>query len=850
MTDSYDDAAGGDSLGYPGIMMDDDGDDDGDEESSVFRDVMTPSPEGTIGEILGPIIMATAAEEKDILGPMQQSRHYNNNNSSSSSPSPSTSSSYLLPQTSTVAEKENQLSYASLRDETEEEAEEAEHHSIVNDDDDDDDDGPRTTMIRTVTVHKVSQNDKIGIYVGIKKYYAGASGASGTTTTTRMVVSRVAPDGKFAGTGVEVGDIVVSINGIDMTERPSSQVAFEIVKSAQDRVTFVVQKQRGGGGGGSGGGFGGEVNNNDDAQSSIGGTTISSVSRVSKNWTLSSTPERNVSRRGAVASELAVSEDASSSMRRKMMSDGSMVMMKDASISDPIPIKANESWKLSGAIIVVVKMKSSTQNPGIGLGTKETPFGRVLHVADITPTSPFAKTPLNMGDIILSINDVNLEENADVVDAYSALGKSKDEVRVVARKSEESLMKFLEERKSRGKAGIDEKSNSKREVAVLPQVSLDPVSSVVQERSAPPSSPNGTNPPRLAVSSVPSETPDQTPREKSFEFDEESYGASLNGYNSSKLISIAKSLSHERIGLDLASVSTEWGTLVTVAGITPNSKAAATNLRVGDAILAINGIDFRENADVERAHSVINRARRDVNIAIQQLSLLPADVPAEQSDFNEEITILESNDVGVVRTRTFDSNEDLLAGSKNLKIAGTLDEQETIDVSTRSRSLAGHWQMPIQQQEDEDDDGKASLPSLRSRRARKVWVTLVKEHSREKVGITFAAIEDKLIVTDVSPSGLLRDAPVCAGDTILSINGFNFRGDPDAQYASALVAKAPDELLFEILKTGYAIGHDKAQSKSCLGRMACSRSKEQDTLYLARDGKDDGTLSMGDGDWV
>jgi hypothetical protein len=76
--------------------------------------------------------------------------------------------------------------------------------------------GEEDPFIHTVTVYKHSQPEKIGIYVGLKRFAFG----------TRLVVSRVAPDGKFADSGVEVGDIVVSINGKSFLENPNSQDAF------------------------------------------------------------------------------------------------------------------------------------------------------------------------------------------------------------------------------------------------------------------------------------------------------------------------------------------------------------------------------------------------------------------------------------------------------------------------------------------------------------------------------------------------------------------------------------------------------------------------------------------------
>ncbi len=72
--------------------------------------------------------------------------------------------------------------------------------------------------VHMVTVHKATVDEKIGIFVGLKHLpeYGGI----------RLVVSKIAPDGKFANSGIDVGDVVVSINGKSFVETPSSQDAF------------------------------------------------------------------------------------------------------------------------------------------------------------------------------------------------------------------------------------------------------------------------------------------------------------------------------------------------------------------------------------------------------------------------------------------------------------------------------------------------------------------------------------------------------------------------------------------------------------------------------------------------
>jgi hypothetical protein len=190
MTSSNDETDGADSLGYPGVYGQQE-DDDHDDESSVFRDVLTPSPEGTtnIEDILGPAPLNMVPST-----PRSGNGSANGRRSPNKSPIADSPSTRMSREVASV-EEEGIAPYEILQDEEGENEE---------------------PPLHTVTVHKVSRHDKIGIFVGIKKYSFG----------TRLVVSRVSPDGKFAGTGVDVGDIVVSINGKSMMENPSSQEAF------------------------------------------------------------------------------------------------------------------------------------------------------------------------------------------------------------------------------------------------------------------------------------------------------------------------------------------------------------------------------------------------------------------------------------------------------------------------------------------------------------------------------------------------------------------------------------------------------------------------------------------------
>jgi hypothetical protein len=193
---SQDDTDDADSLGYPGKQHSPtSGSDAVDDESSLFRNVVTPSPEGnkTINDILGPPPAST----------------------------------FLVPNATTVEEssKINRDSSQRLpREEPLVTMSASKYHSDLHRDNHVTTRNP--PFLHTVTAPKLSRRDKIGIFVGLKTFSYGK----------RLVVSRVAPNGKFGNSGVEVGDIVVSINGKSMVERPSSWEAFGTLRESSVQI--------------------------------------------------------------------------------------------------------------------------------------------------------------------------------------------------------------------------------------------------------------------------------------------------------------------------------------------------------------------------------------------------------------------------------------------------------------------------------------------------------------------------------------------------------------------------------------------------------------------------------------
>jgi C-terminal processing protease CtpA/Prc len=141
------------------------------------------------------------------------------------------------------------------------------------------------------------------------------------------------------------------------------------------------------------------------------------------------------------------------------------------------------------------------------------------------------------------------------------------------------------------------------------------------------------------------------------DFDEESYGASLGGYNASKTVTVTKSTPVESIGISFLTDHTDWGALLIVSKISSSGLLSKTELWVGDIILAINDVNFRDNPDAEHAAAVISDARNKVCIEFQRISGWKAALPPRQTQTMEVTETLLSDGRKIVRTETFHADK-------------------------------------------------------------------------------------------------------------------------------------------------------------------------------------------------
>jgi PDZ domain len=503
----------------------------------------------------------------------------------------------------------------------------------------------------------------------------------------------------------------------------------DIVKNAIGQISFVYKK----------GEWDGDLYSVTD--------TTTTVSSITRDFTIPPMLSKPPAREGATAKSIPKKVPQPPVVRENMSADGSFVISKNVESNEPYPLLTSESWKLSGAIVIGIKKSTASQDPGIRIGVKETSNGRALFVSDISLSSPFVATPLRTGDIILSINSVSFRGNADVVGAYSALDKSKTEVTMVARKAENSLKEFLASRIG----GTSVRSDVG---------AATPNSKISRSIKIPGSEFSGISHSQFSASNDKGCEEEERSSANGMEFDEESYDSALFGYNSSKSIMITKSDPLENIGMEFICLNTQWGKLLTVSKIMPDSKiATTTDIGVGDAILAVNGVNFREHPNVERALSLINRSPQNVYIEYQNLASFAPVVPVSKtkaSHHQHDITEDSQPDY---------ENEKLTIISLSDDGENQFDNRSKSESTNASSSKSARMKEPMRAEKMSRDGSVAdkSTSEKVKQRPKRIWVTVKKENKKQQVGISLATMNGFLVVTKVSPTGILRGAPILPG---------------------------------------------------------------------------------------
>jgi C-terminal processing protease CtpA/Prc len=408
---------------------------------------------------------------------------------------------------------------------------------------------------------------------------------------------------------------------------------------------------------------------------------------------------------------------------------------------------SSSAGKQTGAVIekkVVVRKMEKSQKIGLKLETLHTANSKSLFVAGIHPSGLLAKNQasLVLGDIILKINSFDFGENPILEIANSIISNSVGDIAIIASGAAQSLTDF-----SRNKVEDEE----------------------------------------TKVTAV--------------EFDENSYGGSISSYMSSKVLRLSKADPLECVGFGMMAQITKWGPMLVVSEI--SGKVEQTALEVGDAILAINGINFRGKPDPDRAASVLKKATKVVVIEYQRLSQMKSSLSFSGSAAMEK-----------ERSRSKSAGE-----SRRSKRIEEYDASFRTRV-TPSKSVKGSVITPeknssparLPQSKRSTEPDHQLVPKFIPPKSDTFVVRVAKEYPEQEFGISVESVHGILFVSEISLPGLLVGENVLPGDIILSINNMSFHENASVQEAEAQITDAR-VLILEVKKQNGAPTSDPHQLK-------------------------------------
>lgn len=441
-----------------------------------------------------------------------------------------------------------------------------------------------------------------------------------------------------------------------------------------------------------------------------------------------------------------------STRRRWIMFDGSMRDVSTVSLTS------------NGELALLVRKSSQSQSVGLRLMAKRTHRGRKeLVVSQVSPSGLFARTPLSVGDTILSINAVDLCEKPDIDRAMALLCKTEGNVTVCALKSKDWI-----ERKSHRIA----QSRHLEERFTIP-----------------------------------------APKSRSLEFDNVSYGDTFLGYRSAKKLTLRNFSSSELPGIVIESQPTQWGTLLVATDVTRSSRLSAAGLQDGDIILSIDGVDFREEPDATEAMDLLCSVDADIEIEYQRLVDNLAQAEGEATKNTNQS--LRADGTKCFRTETRNPDGSILVELEEIghpnPVDVAIEESSARLVGTSGVIEVSGWDGLTLHNTFHDQQSlpldEVSIPacvetsSFVTNPLETVTIAVKKTSKSQNVGISLLVSKGVLYVKKISSNGLLVGKPILPGDTVIAINGNDFRRNPSVRVAQTTISNASKSVSFEILKT-------------------------------------------------
>lgn len=404
----------------------------------------------------------------------------------------------------------------------------------------------------SVTVRKDDPSQKAGIML--------ESEANG-----RIYVTNIAKNGLFADSEIEIGDVVLSINGKRLTKGEGPEVLVDVIKKAESKVTVVVKK-------------------------------VGMAPRV---------PEKPKKDIGKVRDNNVKQRDSYYAGQSKHREDGSLAFGSDAQTSTGVKpviaytMSANKEDQRGNEIDNTAGISFVVQN-------------KLLFVSAIAKDSVFTSTELEVGDRVLSINDCNFRGYADANLASKMVTKAINAVTLVIEKGVAGFTPLpnteavLSDNRSKTPTRRRRSRDSRRSTSASKRTSsateTKPVRRMLKNSDA-----------KAEVSSD-LESTDSVSGE-SFEDDivaELGLPLSRSDYKE-VVIAAPKAFSAQDVGVTFSSKKNRY---IVVKKIEPTSIFTNTSLESGDIILEINDVDFRGVSDKLEAMKTCRKTKETVTLLV------------------------------------------------------------------------------------------------------------------------------------------------------------------------------------------------------------------------------------------
>lgn len=417
----------------------------------------------------------------------------------------------------------------------------------------------------SVTVRKDDPSQKAGIML--------ESEANG-----RIRVTNIAKNGLFAGSEIEIGDVVLSINGKRLAKGEGPEVLVDVIKKAESKVTVVVKK-------------------------------IGMAPRVPEK------PKKDISK---VMDNNVKQKDSYYAGQSKHKEDGSLAFGADAettTAAKPViacTISANKEDQRGDEI---------DNTAGISFVVQR----KILFICAIAKDSVFTATDLAVGDRVLSINDCNFRAYADANLASKMVTRAANAVTLVVEKGVEGFTPLpnteavLEDNRSKTPTRRRRSRDGRRSTSASKRTS---------SKEAKPLRRMLKNTDGKAEVSSDLESTDSISA-GSFEEDDivAELGLPLSRSDYKEVVIAApKSFSAQDVGVTFSSKKKRY---IVVKSIEPTSIFAKTSLEPGDIILEINDVDFRGVSDKMEAMKTCRKTKETVTMLV-----LKEDANFKQQEFN------------------------------------------------------------------------------------------------------------------------------------------------------------------------------------------------------------------------